>query len=316
VTGGDRAGLVLVPVIMLEHLSPEQLRLYAIADNQIAAQSEFDLDELRIELVELDSLDLNLELTGFSTSEIDSLLVVVNEEPPASADRPETVAVTRPSDLWQLGDYKLICELFVTLLGDEKAAMAFCDAPYNLASSAIWHGAAQAPRLCHGGRSTLSEEADWSVGTVWDLAGNAIHLLHVERVRLEAPDLIRRIEQIHARYQADVTLIEDADLGRGLASHLNRASAVCRPRLVRPTIDKLARMQARAVMFETGKVFMPHSGYGSSNPSVPTAFRDLGVAFGHESVGGPTGPVLAVEPTRCAELAWVLPSRRVRPFCN
>jgi hypothetical protein len=111
VTGGDRAGLVLVPVIMLEHLSPEQLRLYAIVDNQIAAQSEFDLDELRIELVELDSLDLNLELTGFSTSEIDNLLVVVNEEPPASADRPETVAVTRPGDLWQLGDHKLICGL-------------------------------------------------------------------------------------------------------------------------------------------------------------------------------------------------------------
>jgi hypothetical protein len=32
--------------------------------------------------------------------------------------------------------------------------------------------------------STLSEDADWSVGTVWGLAQGQIHLLHVERVRL------------------------------------------------------------------------------------------------------------------------------------
>ena len=71
--------------------------------------------------------------------------------------------------------------------------------------------------------------------------------------------MLHRIEQIHSHHQADITLIEDADLGRGIAAHLNRASAVCRPRLIRPTIDKIARMQARSVMFETGKVFLPHS---------------------------------------------------------
>ena len=42
--------------------------------------------------------------------------------------------------------------------------------------------------------STLSEDADWSVGTVWALSGNEIHLLHVERVKLEVPDLRHRIE--------------------------------------------------------------------------------------------------------------------------
>jgi predicted phage terminase large subunit-like protein len=102
--------------------------------------------------------------------------------------------------------------------------------------------------------STLSETSDWSACTVWGLAGAELHLLHVERVRLEAPELVQRIEQVHRRYAIDITLIEDADLGRGLAQHLNRASSVCRPRLVRPTIEKLARMQARSVMFE---VFLP-----------------------------------------------------------
>lgn len=106
--------------------------------------------------------------------------------------------------------------------------------------------------------STLSENSDWSVCTVWGLVDAELHLLHVERVQLEAPELIRRIEQIHCRHQIVITLIEDADLGRGLAQHLNRASSVCRPRLIKPTIEKVARMQARSVMFETGKVFLPH----------------------------------------------------------
>jgi predicted phage terminase large subunit-like protein len=105
--------------------------------------------------------------------------------------------------------------------------------------------------------STLSENSDWSVGTVWGLVNSEIHLLHVERVQLESPELIKRIEQIHRAHQINITLIEDADLGRGLAQHLNRASSVCRPRLIKPTIEKVARMQARSVMFETGKVFLP-----------------------------------------------------------
>lgn len=136
-------GMVEVPVIVLEHLTPEQLRLYAIADNRIAEQSEFDLGELKLELGELDGLELNLDLSGFSTSEIDDMLVAPDDEPPAGGDRAKAVAITRPGDLWQLGEHKLICassleaDTFVTLLGSEKAAMVFADAPYNLPSSAI-----------------------------------------------------------------------------------------------------------------------------------------------------------------------------------
>ena len=71
-------GVASVPVIELAHLSPEQLRLYAIADNRIAEQSEFDMDEVRLEFGELEnlSLDLNLELTGFTSSELDGILSV------------------------------------------------------------------------------------------------------------------------------------------------------------------------------------------------------------------------------------------------
>lgn len=105
--------------------------------------------------------------------------------------------------------------------------------------------------------STLSEDADWSVGTIWGVAGQEIHLLHIERVRMESPELVRLIEETHRRWSVDKTVIEDGDLGRGIAQHIHRSSSVCRPTLHKPRVEKLARMQARAVMFETGKVFLP-----------------------------------------------------------
>ncbi|WP_230206639.1 DNA methyltransferase [Novosphingobium sp. Gsoil 351] len=140
-------GMTVVPVIELEHLSPEQLRLYAIADNKIAEQSEFDLDVLRIELSELGELDLDLkiELSGFATSEIDDLLCAPQPEKDGLSGPPNEseVAITRLGDVWLLGTHRLICgnsleaETYVTLMGGEKAGMVFSDSPYNESAAAI-----------------------------------------------------------------------------------------------------------------------------------------------------------------------------------
>lgn len=107
--------------------------------------------------------------------------------------------------------------------------------------------------------STLSEDADWSVGTVWGVSAGEFYLLDVERFRLEVPDLRRRIEALHARFNADITIIEEEGIGRAVVQDLRRTSSVCRPLLVRPRYEKLARMEARAVMFETGKVILPRA---------------------------------------------------------
>jgi DNA modification methylase len=137
-------GMTLVPVIALEHLTPEQLRLYAIADNRIAEQSEFDIDALTIEFEELDLLDLNLELTGFTTSQIDDMLVgAEGEAPGAGADEPQAMAITQPGDLWLLGNHRLFCgnslepASFEILMPGEKAQIVFADSPYNLPAKAF-----------------------------------------------------------------------------------------------------------------------------------------------------------------------------------
>lgn len=68
-------GLEQVPVICAAHLSEKQKRVYAIAENRIGELSEWDSCELRLEFKDILDLgsnyDLSIELSGFSTSEID-----------------------------------------------------------------------------------------------------------------------------------------------------------------------------------------------------------------------------------------------------
>lgn len=144
-------GLKLVPVIEVSHLSDEQLRMFTILDNKLCEDGEWDLDELRVEFAELEALcdqfDRNIEDTGFSTAEIDNQWVAATGETQEQAedDVPEVlrIAVSRPGDVWEMGNHRLICgnsleeQTFERLLGRERAEMVFSDAPYNLSAKTI-----------------------------------------------------------------------------------------------------------------------------------------------------------------------------------
>jgi DNA modification methylase len=68
--------LETVPTIELSHLSDTQKRAYIIADNKIALNSGWDDEMLKLEMIELNDLDFNLELTGFD----DFVLIDVDGE--------------------------------------------------------------------------------------------------------------------------------------------------------------------------------------------------------------------------------------------
>ncbi|MBC2667471.1 phage terminase large subunit [Novosphingobium flavum] len=107
--------------------------------------------------------------------------------------------------------------------------------------------------------STLSENADWSVGTVWGVSKGQFWLLDVVRGRMETPDLRRTIEETHRRHRADLTIVEDDGIGRAIVQDLRRTSGICTPIAIKPMYEKLARMEARAVMFEVGQVHVPRA---------------------------------------------------------
>ncbi|GAA4777193.1 site-specific DNA-methyltransferase [Novosphingobium ginsenosidimutans] len=143
-----------IPLIRLENLSPEQIRLYRIADNKLQ-MGEFVAEELRLEFIELTdtSIDLkinvDLEVTGFSSKEVDDVTLRV---PQVAADgggvdgvededlEPKGSPVTRPGDIWVIdGVHKVICgnslerETYAALMGEELAQMVVGDGPYNVA---------------------------------------------------------------------------------------------------------------------------------------------------------------------------------------
>ncbi len=136
----EKAGIQEVPVIYLE-LEGAKAEAYLIADNRLQEETDWDLPKLKDLLQELDTGELDLELTGFDMEEIEDLIAqlhepeeIVEDEVPEPPEEP----ITKPGDLWILGKHRLLCgdatdpEQVSKLMGNQLADMIFTDPPYNV----------------------------------------------------------------------------------------------------------------------------------------------------------------------------------------
>ena len=104
-----RLGMTEVPTVTISGLSDSDKRAVVIADNRLPEQAIWDFDLLRGHFQDLIKLDFDVELTGFSTGEID--LLVDGSQHSAAADPadelaglgPEDPAVSQLGDVWELG---------------------------------------------------------------------------------------------------------------------------------------------------------------------------------------------------------------------
>jgi DNA modification methylase len=140
----ERLGMTEVPIIRLKGLSEPQKRALALADNKLAENAGWNPEILTQELQYLSEIeiDFDVEITGFSTGEIDLLIGDTAAEDDA-ADRVPAVPVDESSciqygDLWHLGRHRLLCgdatnpHDYERLLGPDRARMVFTDPPYNV----------------------------------------------------------------------------------------------------------------------------------------------------------------------------------------
>lgn len=142
-------GLTEVPVLRIEGLSPDEIRAYVIADNQLALKAGWDREILAIELQHLGSIDFEIEVIGFETAEIDLILDAEAgkaDDPGGEDDVPAPVAgpaVSRAGDLWLFGPagaprHRLLVgdarsgDAYVRLMDGASAAMMITDPPYNV----------------------------------------------------------------------------------------------------------------------------------------------------------------------------------------
>lgn len=114
VMAARKLGLADVPCIRLAHLSEAQKRAYVIADNKLALNAGWDEQMLALEFKDLQEMNFDLELTGFGLGDIDELLAELDATPEGQTDADaapavQTVAVTRPGDVWTLGKHRVMC---------------------------------------------------------------------------------------------------------------------------------------------------------------------------------------------------------------
>lgn len=108
----QQLGLEKAPVHVATDLTPAQIKAYRIADNKSGEIATWNFDLLPIELGELQGMEFDLDLLGFSQDELAKLLdpgvkegLIDPDEVPAPPDE----ATTQPGDLWVLGDHRLLC---------------------------------------------------------------------------------------------------------------------------------------------------------------------------------------------------------------
>jgi len=139
-------GMQEVPTISLDHLSPQQIRAFMIADNKLSENSTWDGDLLaeNLKILSEAELDFSLEAIGFEMGEIDTILEEATAVPDSSQDPADSIPeeaksqVTTLGDLWQLGGNRVLCgdalepTEYSRLLKDQRAAAVFTDPPYNV----------------------------------------------------------------------------------------------------------------------------------------------------------------------------------------
>lgn len=143
----QKLGLEKVPCIVVDDLTPEQVKAFRIADNKVSEFSEWDDELLSVEFEELKELDFDIGLTGFGADELSDIFG--EEETEVAEDNYEVVLPEEPKaklgDIYQLGRHRLMCgdstvkEDVFKLMDGKKADMIFTDPPWNVNYGAVGH---------------------------------------------------------------------------------------------------------------------------------------------------------------------------------
>ena len=109
-------GMRTVPTLTIRGLTDAEKRLYVLADNRMSDLSSFDMEILQSHFLEIAQSEVDVEITGFSTGEVD-LIIEGSQTQDGKADPEDDIAeltsaaasVSVVGDCWSLGGHRLIC---------------------------------------------------------------------------------------------------------------------------------------------------------------------------------------------------------------
>ncbi len=215
VLAAKKLGLETAPAIRLGHLSEAQARAYRLADNQIALNAGWDAAMLRAELLDLDAMGFDMNLVGFNQADLAAMMAGGGgtvDEAAADEPAPEPPAdpVSRPGDLWILGEHRLLCgdatsATDVTrLLNGAKPHLMASDPPYGVNYDPAWRNRAGVSATERTGVVSNDHRADWreawalfpgDVAYIWHAAVHARTVME----SLESADFVIRSQIVWAK---------------------------------------------------------------------------------------------------------------------
>lgn len=168
-----------------------------IADNRIAEYSEFDAKSLEELMAEVQSGELDLELTGFEIPDAMDILGIVTETVDDTtnaealvddAEKLEKQWGTKTGQIWELGKHRLICgdstnqKHVAALLDGAKPNLMVTDPPYGVSYDPAWRdevdGVEKSSRSI--GKVENDDQADWT--ETWQLfPGDICYVWHSGR---------------------------------------------------------------------------------------------------------------------------------------
>lgn len=126
-----KLGLSVVPCVVADDLTEEQIKAYRLADNKVGEDSLWDMDLLGSELEDI--LNIDMEDFGFSLPEAETDVVEDDYDKPAP-EEPKA----KLGEIYQLGRHRLMCgdstniDYVKKLVGDAQIDMLLTDPPYNV----------------------------------------------------------------------------------------------------------------------------------------------------------------------------------------
>lgn len=193
-----RMNFKYVPCIRLGHLTEAQKRAYIIADNRLALNAGWDEEMLSLEIADLKSLEVDLDLLGFTSDELADILSEATEgetDPDEIPEVPED-PISKPGDVWVMGKHRIVCGdcteqgVVDKCLNGVLPHLMVTDPPYGVNYDADWrNNALRADGTKIGGRAVgqvmNDNQADWrdawalfpgDVAYVWH-AGNMANIV-------------------------------------------------------------------------------------------------------------------------------------------
>jgi len=85
-----------VPCVVIDDLTPAQIKAFRLSINKMAELATWDFDLLAVEMEELRELEFALELTGFDVGEIDPLMDFGLDDTPLDDSERAIVLITCP----------------------------------------------------------------------------------------------------------------------------------------------------------------------------------------------------------------------------